>query len=1291
MKEGSESMKKKLMFTLILIGLIFFISIPVEVFASETTDLFNEGVTAPNGNPVENYVWDNDSIMDNADVSTGIANMIMSFTVWLLSTILAFLEFAMNPTDVFLNPSHTSFINIMEFIFKIAMVFKSIIFAFLPFIMAVFIVVDFTKGEYRKILNRFVQICLATLALFTYNHLLNNAQDLRTLVNATQQGSYIILAATTGSMNDDNLSFNESIVEDFSRTFNTKFETLSHEIFKMTVAIPWEYGELRHTNLPLGKTYTLDKHGFGASDDEVIVEDLTDKVKETIEDKAPTNPYPETIDKNTLWRDVITYYPKDSKVRKKLVKILNGDSVYDKGFSGTNRLYSAFTVSVTATVSALFWVIGAFFLLLTYFMIMLGIPFGAFAFVALLIPTAQPMRILKGWLGFMIGSLLAKYGVVMVMGLLLGVIHMFTDMIAGTTGYSPDELDSFSMFYMYIYALIYAISLFILWKFRHALSPMKFMNFAMESMFNGLRGYKSRTRDPLVMLETAYRRKYRERDRNGKQSREEAKKSKSKKHDPESNGVNENSTLNTNPEQTNSVGGKTRYKGYGQEGVNGDQSYQTNAINPDLMDMEELGINGGIKPLENELSNSPLWVCGEYPTCDCKRSCKNISSPVNGKTDDSKLKLGNSKGDKLKITDTEDKKNKNSVKVGFKNKPLKALLSGMKSNLSLNKKSALSNGNYSVQSHNLPDGGKLIKLRAKNSKKASKVKPTGKMSKPKSLPNNQLVPKGRKPSLNKNGINIPKSKGTVSNRTQKPKKLSTNQLVPTGKKPLLNKQGIEKPKQLKKLHNPISSNKKNNNPVNKSALKKLPMNQLVPIGKKPLLNKQGIEKPKQLKKLNNPVNKSALKKLPMNQLVPISKEPNINKNLIGKPNPLKGNGQPKDNQVKTNNKKLSPNRAITADTINSKASIKTSKVDSEEISKNQNIKTNAIPNSSKDAELKKKTNVFKDLSVDKGKSRQTSSVERDTNPSQAINVEESLVQKQNSSVHDNVSETTQGNPEVLKGEENMIEQPKNIDFISSGKWGSGDKNIVEQRNHSNADREPTQVNETRESAEPINQEALQSTPSNHQKETKEESVQEDSYQPKQEQHEQLVQQEKLPKEDVTQDYQQEQYIEQPKEVEVVEQAPIEAQRQQKPQTVSNETMEIIINDINDDSYMYDDRLSSEQKMEIEIQQNEVRESIYSQSIQLVQSKGKASQNLLRKELKLDNDVAKEMISRMEKEKIIGKREGTKGHPILQNGKELSQEEDKASEKKAPSLKPTRKAPSLSTNSSETKVKAINLD
>ena len=138
-------------------------------------------------------------------------------------------------------------------------------------------------------------------------------------------------------------------------------------------------------------------------------------------------------------------------------------------------------------------------------------------------------------------------------------------------------------------------------------------------------------------------------------------------------------------------------------------------------------------------------------------------------------------------------------------------------------------------------------------------------------------------------------------------------------------------------------------------------------------------------------------------------------------------------------------------------------------------------------------------------------------------------------------------------------------------------------------------------------------------------------------------------------------------------------------------MEIIINDINDDSYMYDDRLSSEQKMEIEIQQNEVRESIYSQSIQLVQSKGKASQNLLRKELKLDNDVAKEMISRMEKEKIIGKREGTKGHPILQNGKELSQEEEKASEKKAPSLQPTRKAPSLSTNSSETKVKAINLD
>ncbi len=664
--------------------------------SEELQDIMNQEGKAPNGNSIHNFVWDEGGFLDKADIVNTIGNFSLMTTVFIMTQSLWFLELAINPTPLFMQDTGASFISIMQLFFKVAMVLKSIIFAFMPFYMAIFIVVDFTKGEYRKMLNRFLQIIIAVLLLFTYEKLLNNEEDLRAIVNGTQNISYIILASTMGSMDEDNLSFEDSVVENYNVAFNTTFDSISEEIFRDTIELPWELGQYGHSNMKLKETLELD-------DDSYKKVDKTEDVKDIIESKAKHDKL--EVTGNTKWRDVLTYYAKGSKVRNKLVKELDPDN-FEHGFSGGNRFIVGITMAVASIPIALFWVISSIYLIITYFLIMIGIPLGAFAIVALLLPINNSVRVVKGWLGFMAGAFLAKYSVVFIAGILVGSISLINDMLTNATGGSADQLDSYSLILLMINALVYAFLIFILWKLRKTLSPQLFMNFAMESAFSGMRGYKSINQDPLYRFEKFYRNRFMSKSdvsSDDKSSGKDSSGTTNKRIDTEAQSLNNSNSFN-NPLYEN---------------INESNNSITNDLEPEIL-------SGTIidNPLDdknkatNKLPFSKRLVgLDNGKLALASYNVGGMNSLKNGKLN----KLSNSNlNEKYKVSNnTNGFKNLKSInnnqnklgELGYKNKGLATLLKNPNTKFKLLKSNSLiKDGKYKMQMHEQKDGTRFAKI-----------------------------------------------------------------------------------------------------------------------------------------------------------------------------------------------------------------------------------------------------------------------------------------------------------------------------------------------------------------------------------------------------------------------------------------------------------------------------------------------------------------------------------------------------------------------------------------------------
>jgi len=341
-----------------------------------------------------NYAWDPSGVMNKYDPLYMVGNFLMVIAALIVRGAIFLLSIGLHP-------------DILEDIFVVIVQVishspKVILARFWPFVAVgtvLLLIWDYQKGDYTKMMKRWISIGLVMVIMGLYYALsapgLKLASDGIDAMATTFSGAVVSLAAPlSGEEGADNNN------DEFLKTETSIYDM----VWAITVEQPWQMGQLGSIDEPIGEHVDEVEDALSEDDDAIAV---------TAE---------------TKWKDVFLHYPRDSDIRTELVDVYEEVETdrFRTAFAGEYRLIIGFCTFLASLVIFLFFALMGVLLIALFLVFLAMIIAGVVIIPFSLIPMYQNQGALR-WLAKILSfTAIGKVGIAVYVGVVFLVVMIFS-------------------------------------------------------------------------------------------------------------------------------------------------------------------------------------------------------------------------------------------------------------------------------------------------------------------------------------------------------------------------------------------------------------------------------------------------------------------------------------------------------------------------------------------------------------------------------------------------------------------------------------------------------------------------------------------------------------------------------------------------------------------------------------------------------------------------------------------------------------------------------------------------
>jgi hypothetical protein len=403
--------------------------------------------------PLSNYYWDPEGVLGQYNMAYILGNGLLYSSVAFVRLSTWLLNLGYMPSQ-WLTPIQ----QIADAIQKNQLIHR--IWPILPVIAAAVLFKDFFKHQYQRAVQRAILFGMVSLALILFQGL-GTAKYLSSTTEAIDAVSYGVSGWILGASKPDSNTSGD-------KTFEQRNNDIDKEIWTRLVQDPWEMGEIGVPGSKIGDSSTPDKD-INEVQNQISNGDggITGFILKTLDLPSDWN---RSINKDTLWRDVILRFPEGSGARNGLAGILNSDDHPDSksAFNPYYRALLGFIMVLGASGVSLYNVVMGLFLLGAHVLFILALTAGIVVLPCCLIPWGYSESMLQWWFKTITGSIFIKIALSAYVGATFLVIEIFSPAATAQT-------KGHSLAYMLLYPIWFVAALWILIRIQKKWRPLQRM------------------------------------------------------------------------------------------------------------------------------------------------------------------------------------------------------------------------------------------------------------------------------------------------------------------------------------------------------------------------------------------------------------------------------------------------------------------------------------------------------------------------------------------------------------------------------------------------------------------------------------------------------------------------------------------------------------------------------------------------------------------------------------------------------------------------------------------------
>jgi hypothetical protein len=341
-----------------------------------------------------NYAWDPSGIMNKYDPLYMVGNFLMVIAAFIVRGAIFLLSIGLHPEML-----EDIFVVIVQVISHSP---KVILTRFWPFVAVgtvLLLIWDYQKGDYTKMMKRWISIGLVLVIMGLYYALsapgLKLASDGIDAMATTFSGAVVSLAAPLSG---------EEGADDNSDQFLKTETSIYDMVWKITVEQPWQMGQ------------------FGSIDEPI--DEHVDEVKDALSE----DDHAIDVTAETKWKDVFLRYPRNSDVRTELVDVYEEvePDRFRTAFAGEYRLIIGFCTFLASLVIFVFFALMGVLLIALFLVFLAMIIAGVVIIPFSLIPIYENQGALR-WLAKILSfSAIGKVAIGVYVGVVFLVVMIFS-------------------------------------------------------------------------------------------------------------------------------------------------------------------------------------------------------------------------------------------------------------------------------------------------------------------------------------------------------------------------------------------------------------------------------------------------------------------------------------------------------------------------------------------------------------------------------------------------------------------------------------------------------------------------------------------------------------------------------------------------------------------------------------------------------------------------------------------------------------------------------------------------